>query len=299
MALRSAHRRQQHVIVAGHGHGQLSTLHRSIIGLWPRAARRSIPMHGEDRTHAFFITLAAGALNEPETPAEARGPVESSANRSGARREFQRARRADHRVVRPEWRRQVHRCVCYTVLTLDAGVHSSTARACRPICSLLAARSVVLPHGAGVYGNLTAREYIAYFGEPHGLSREEAGARGRAHRDAGDAAVADRLAKGFSQAETQTALARALVHRPRSAAGRTHQWAGRDGGAQPAQAAGPARDAGHWCCSRATSCRKWIISGGSRGDQRRESGGRRRAGESAPRPRSASPKTPSWTDGRR
>jgi sodium transport system ATP-binding protein len=75
-----------------------------------------------------------------------------------------------------------------------------------------------LPHGAGLYPNLTARENIAYFGQMHGL----AGAALRARvaglielLDLGE--VADRRAKGFSQGQrTKTALARALVHAPQN-----------------------------------------------------------------------------------
>jgi sodium transport system ATP-binding protein len=75
-----------------------------------------------------------------------------------------------------------------------------------------------LPHGAGLYPNLTARENIAYFGRMHGL----AGAALRARvaglielLDLGE--VADRRAKGFSQGQrTKTALARALVHAPQN-----------------------------------------------------------------------------------
>ncbi len=76
----------------------------------------------------------------------------------------------------------------------------------------------VLPHGAGIYPHLTARENIEYFGELHGLDRGE-----RAHRAADLVGLldmggfADRLAKGFSQGQRlKTALARALIHRPRN-----------------------------------------------------------------------------------
>lgn len=76
----------------------------------------------------------------------------------------------------------------------------------------------VLPHRAGVYPHLSARENIEYFGALHGLGRQE-----RARRtdelltllDMTD--IADRPAHGFSQGERlKTALARALVHRPRN-----------------------------------------------------------------------------------
>ena len=80
------------------------------------------------------------------------------------------------------------------------------------------ARLGVLPHGAGIYPNLTARENILYFGALQGL----AGAARRA-RTAELVKLlemeefADRPARGFSQGERlRTALARALVHRPRN-----------------------------------------------------------------------------------
>jgi len=74
----------------------------------------------------------------------------------------------------------------------------------------------VLPHAAGLYGRLTARENVAYFGALHGM-------RGTAlrHRidqlverlDMGD--FADRRVAGFSQGQRiKVALARALVHDP-------------------------------------------------------------------------------------
>jgi sodium transport system ATP-binding protein len=76
----------------------------------------------------------------------------------------------------------------------------------------------VLPHNAGIYPNLTARENITYFGALHGLSRAE-----RKVRTAELISLlemeefADRRAKGFSQGQRiKTALARALIHRPRN-----------------------------------------------------------------------------------
>jgi sodium transport system ATP-binding protein len=74
----------------------------------------------------------------------------------------------------------------------------------------------VLPHGAGLYPQLTARENIHYYGELYGMS----GAQLRAKADGlwerlGLEEIADRRAKGFSQGErTKVALARALVHDP-------------------------------------------------------------------------------------
>lgn len=76
----------------------------------------------------------------------------------------------------------------------------------------------VLPHNAGIYPHLTARENIDYFGALHGLGRRERRARtvellSLLEMDE----FADRHAKGFSQGQrVKTALARALVHRPRN-----------------------------------------------------------------------------------
>jgi sodium transport system ATP-binding protein len=76
----------------------------------------------------------------------------------------------------------------------------------------------VLPHGAGIYPNLTARENILYFGALHGMSRVQRRARAaELVRLLGMEEFADRRAKGFSQGERiKTALARALVHAPRN-----------------------------------------------------------------------------------
>jgi sodium transport system ATP-binding protein len=106
----------------------------------------------------------------------------------------------------------------YTVLKPDSGdalidAHSAVRE------PLAAARCLgVLPHGAGIYPNLSARENILYFGALQGLTR--AAARGRAAelvRLLEMEEFAERRAKGFSQGERlKTALARALVHSPRN-----------------------------------------------------------------------------------
>jgi sodium transport system ATP-binding protein len=74
----------------------------------------------------------------------------------------------------------------------------------------------VLPHGAGIYPQLTARENIAYFGRLHGLEADALKARIEALiADLEMDAIADRRARGFSQGERiKVALARALVHAP-------------------------------------------------------------------------------------
>lgn len=76
----------------------------------------------------------------------------------------------------------------------------------------------VLPHSAGVYPRLTARENILYFGELHGLTREACRTRAAELIELLEMEeFADRPAKTFSQGQRlKTALARALVHRPQN-----------------------------------------------------------------------------------
>jgi sodium transport system ATP-binding protein len=79
-------------------------------------------------------------------------------------------------------------------------------------------RMGVLPHNAGIYPHLTARENIAYFGALHGLSRPERDSRALELISLLEMEeFADRAAKGFSQGQRiKTALARALIHRPKN-----------------------------------------------------------------------------------
>ncbi len=78
------------------------------------------------------------------------------------------------------------------------------------------ALSGVLPHGSGLYPHLTTRENIAYYGELHGLAKQDIQARTARLIERLDlGAIADRRAKGFSQGErTKVALARALINEP-------------------------------------------------------------------------------------
>jgi sodium transport system ATP-binding protein len=108
--------------------------------------------------------------------------------------------------------------ILYTVLQPDSGdafidgisvtEQSLAARRCMG----------VLPHGAGVYPHLTARENIQYFAELHGLPRAACEQRAAQMIDLLEMAdFADRQAKGFSQGQRlKTALARAMVHEPRN-----------------------------------------------------------------------------------
>jgi sodium transport system ATP-binding protein len=76
----------------------------------------------------------------------------------------------------------------------------------------------VLPHNAGLYPSLTARENIEYFGRLAGLSRRAARERTSELLKLLEIEdIADRRAKGFSQGQkVRTALGRALVHAPRN-----------------------------------------------------------------------------------
>jgi len=108
--------------------------------------------------------------------------------------------------------------VLYTVLRPDAG--KASVDGIDVIRDPLAARRAigVLPHSAGIYPQLTARENIAYFGALHGLSGETLARRVdelMVDLDIGD--CAGRRAKGFSQGQrVKVALARALVHKPQN-----------------------------------------------------------------------------------
>jgi sodium transport system ATP-binding protein len=80
------------------------------------------------------------------------------------------------------------------------------------------ARLGVLPHNAGLYPHLTARENIRYYGALHGL---EPGALERRIDELGRllelGPLLERRTKGFSQGErVKVALARAIVHAPQN-----------------------------------------------------------------------------------
>ena len=106
--------------------------------------------------------------------------------------------------------------ILYTVLAPDSG--TATIDGIDVVADPIAARRKlgVLPHSAGLYPHLNARENIAYFGELQGLSRREFEPRVEALLvRLGLTEIADRRAKTFSQGErTKVALARALVHEP-------------------------------------------------------------------------------------
>jgi len=108
--------------------------------------------------------------------------------------------------------------ILYTVLKPDQG--SATIDGVDVGSDGLKAREKIgaLPHGAGLYPHLTARENIAYYATLCGI--DKADVEGRVAGivellEIGD--FADRRTKGFSHGQrTKVALARALVHDPQN-----------------------------------------------------------------------------------
>ena len=108
--------------------------------------------------------------------------------------------------------------VLYTVLRPDRGY--AAIDSADVVTDSLAARQRIgaLPHGAGLYPHLTARENIAYYARLCGLENHAVDERVEnlvALLEIGD--FADRRTKGFSQGQrTKVALARSLVHNPQN-----------------------------------------------------------------------------------
>lgn len=75
-----------------------------------------------------------------------------------------------------------------------------------------------MPHNAGIYPRLTARENIHYYARLCGMSRSQSQERvAELIQQLDMTKFADRRANGFSQGQkTKVALARALVHRPQT-----------------------------------------------------------------------------------
>ncbi|MGQ7844722.1 ABC transporter ATP-binding protein [Granulosicoccus sp. 3-233] len=75
-----------------------------------------------------------------------------------------------------------------------------------------------MPHNAGIYPRLSARENISYYARLCGLDRQHAAQRvGQLIEQLDMGGFADRRATGFSQGQkTKVALARALAHRPQT-----------------------------------------------------------------------------------
>jgi len=106
--------------------------------------------------------------------------------------------------------------VLYTVITPTAG--SAQIDGIDTATDPLGVRERLgaLPHNAGIYERLSARENVRYFGRLNGLSGAELETRIDALVEQLDMQkFIDRPAKGFSQGQRmKTALARALIHEP-------------------------------------------------------------------------------------
>jgi sodium transport system ATP-binding protein len=106
----------------------------------------------------------------------------------------------------------------YGVLTPDSGSACIDGIDIRGETSAARAHLGVLPHAAGLYNNLTARENIGYFGSLQGMHpvRLRERTAGLA-RSLGMESFMGRRVKGFSQGQRiKVALARALVHDPKN-----------------------------------------------------------------------------------
>ncbi len=104
----------------------------------------------------------------------------------------------------------------YGVLAADTGSARIDGIDIRGETSAARAHLGVLPHAAGLYNHLTARENIAYFGALQGLTRDRTRERTTVlAQSLGLHGFIDRRVKGFSQGQRiKVALARALVHDP-------------------------------------------------------------------------------------
>ncbi len=104
----------------------------------------------------------------------------------------------------------------YGVLAPDSGSARIDGIDIRGETSRARAHLGVLPHAAGLYGNLTARENIHYFGSLQGVGNAALSSRtAELARLLGMESFIDRRARGFSQGQRiKVALARALIHDP-------------------------------------------------------------------------------------
>lgn len=108
--------------------------------------------------------------------------------------------------------------VLYTVLKPDSG--SAHVDGVNVVTDALAARAGIgtLPHGAGLYPHLTARENIAYYAKLYDMAPASIDEQVQKVIDQLDInEFADRRTKGFSQGQkTKVSLARSLVHGPQN-----------------------------------------------------------------------------------
>lgn len=105
-----------------------------------------------------------------------------------------------------------------TVLRADSGTVRIDGVDVRAEPERARRRLGVLPHSHGLYGRLTGRENIRYFGELNGLADAELDARiDTLVRTLDIGGFIDRRTEGFSHGQKmKIALARALIHDPRN-----------------------------------------------------------------------------------
>ncbi len=106
----------------------------------------------------------------------------------------------------------------YGVIAPDSGHAAIDGVDIQDETSAARAQLGVLPHAAGLYGNLTARENIAYFGALQGIGASRIAQRCDELADSLDMrAFRERRVKGVSQGQRiKVALALALVHEPQN-----------------------------------------------------------------------------------
>jgi sodium transport system ATP-binding protein len=108
--------------------------------------------------------------------------------------------------------------ILYTVLKPDEGKASIDDHDVVESSLDARRRTGALPHGAGLYPHLSARENIAYYATLCGIGRKDVDERVDSIIDLLEIRdFADRRTKGFSQGQrTKVALARSLVHDPQN-----------------------------------------------------------------------------------
>ena len=210
-------KRHRHLILPGEGHGQIVTgcvprlMADFLDGAEPAALDAILPQRhhpapffvGLDRTRAMIEAAALckrfGAIEAVREVSfrAADGEITGLLGPNGA------GKSTTLRML-------------YGVLTPDRGSARIDGLDIRGETSSARAHLGVLPHAAGLYGNLTARENIDYFGSLHGIAGKRLAERTAELARALDMeSFIDRRAKGFSQGQRiKVALARALVHDP-------------------------------------------------------------------------------------
>jgi sodium transport system ATP-binding protein len=106
----------------------------------------------------------------------------------------------------------------YGLMRPDSGTVSVDGEEIQSNRQAVQRRLGALPDQSGLYGRLTAREHIRYFGNLHGLEGIQLEKTAQKWIEILDLTeIADRRVAGFSHGErTKVALARALVHEPQN-----------------------------------------------------------------------------------